>query len=636
MADLFKGYWGVDYRTALGLQRSGAGAAEGFSPTDPAWDFYVGGLPFLLASSPERPYLRETAPIRRDRLDAARDAGEQSLDSNMWLRSWTSWHLGAGQNYAEPLEGDPEIARFRFDRSGGIDVWQEGQFSLLKTVTSKQTGVRKAVGINGVGVVCSTTGGVRVVTESTNVLASSSVVDIITASATRWYGISAAGTVLYGAMSGGAAGTALATITGATALNFIKDRLWVGAGRSLYEVSNVAAASQVAFHTFSDQTRIIDIDTGSGGVFVLVDDGLSRIYQITVNDDGTLNAPREVGVLPRGETGNFLYAYLGRYMVIGTTRGVRVADANSGQDLPIGPLIIEMAGGCLDAAANGNHVWVTAGTEGIDPDGAGTTSHPGLYRMDLSRVVKAGQAYGDTAASRYAYATDLYSTNGGRSYAVSHYGGKPWFVAGTDPTNATLFIEADTYLLGGWLETGDVTFSTAESKAWQSIIMEIAGNGGVGVFADTGSGFSAVTQTVLATPYVGALSIDGIIHPPSGSMNIRTTLASEGAESPIVRSVGIRALPSPKRNRYIRLPLGAYDHEIDRNQSPIGYEGFAYDRVKDLEALEEAGYLVTVNDTRTGESLTCQIERVSFMATTPPDRGKANVGGVVTLTLLAV
>lgn len=636
MADLFKGYWGVDYRTALGLQRSGAGAAEGFKPGDPAWDFYIGGLPFLLAASPERPYIRETAPIRRERLDQARDAGEQSLDSAMWLRSWTSWHLGAGQPYAEPLEGDPEVARFRFSRSGGIDVWNEGEFRLLKAVTSKQATARKCVGINNVGVVTSTTGGVRVITATTNVLASSSVVDKITASATRWYGINAGGQVLYGAMSGGAAGTAIATITGATALNFCKDRLWVGAGRVLYEVSNVAAGSQVPVHTFSDQSTILDIDTGSGGVFVLVDDGLTRIYQITVNDDGSLNAPREVGVLPRGETGNFLYGYLGRYMVLGTSRGVRVADANSGQDLPIGPLIIEMAGGCVDAAANGNHVWLTAGTEGIDPTGAGTVSNPGLYRMDLSRIVKAGQAYGDTAASRYAYATDLYSTSGGRAHSVSHYGGRPWFISGTDPASATLYMEGDTYLLEGFLETGGVTFSTAESKAWQSVNMEISGSGGVGVFADTGSGFSAVTQTVLATPYIGAVQIDGLINPPSGSMGLRITLASTGTATPVVKSVGIRALPSPKRNRYIRLPLGAYDHEIDRNQSPIGYEGFAYDRVKDLEALEEAGYLVTVNDTRTGETLNCQIERVSFMATTPPDRARSNVGGVVTVTLLAV
>ena len=633
----YRGYFGVNYRTLIGLQRSLGATTEVLNPKDPAWDFYVGGLPFLLASSPERPYLRETAPIRRDRMDAARDAGEASLDSNMWLRSWTSWHLGAGQPYAEPLEGDPSVARFRFSRSGGVDVWKDGQFSLLRNVTSKQTGVRKILSVNGLGVVCSTTTGVRVITATTNVVASSSVVDIIAASASRWYGVNAGGQVLYGPMSGGAAGTAVATITGATALNFIKDRLWVGAGRSLYEVSNVAAASQAAFHTFSDQSTVVDIDTGSGGVFVLVNDGLSRIYQITVNDDGTLNAPREVGVLPRGETGNFLYGYLGRYMIIGTSRGVRVADANSGQDLPIGPLVIEMTGGCLDATANGNFVWVTAGTEGIDPDGTGAVSRAGLYRMDLSRVVKAGQAYGDTAASRYAYATDLYVNSGGRALSVTHYGEKPWFVSGADPASATLYIEADTYLLGGWLESGDVTFSTAESKAWQSITLDVAGDGGVGVYGDSGAGFSAIAQTAISTPFIGPLAIDGQVHAPSGLLELRVTISSTtGASTPIVRSIGIRALPTPKRNRYVRLPLGAYDHEIDRNQSPIGYEGFAYDRVKDLEALEEAGYLVTVSDTRTGESLTCQIERVSFMSVTPPDRGKANVGGVVTLTLLAV
>ena len=256
--------------------------------------------------------------------------------------------------------------------------------------------------------------------------------------------------------------------------------------------------------------------------------------------------------------------------------------------------------------------------------------------MDLSRIVKAGQAYGDTAASRYAYAADVYSTNGGRAYSVSHYGDTPWFIAGTDPANATLFTTGSNYLLEGFLETGDVTYSTAESKAWQSVSTEISGNGGVGVFADSGLGFSPVTQTMLVTPYIGSFSVDERVHPPSGSVDLRVTLSGSGAETPVVKSLGIRALPSPKRNRYIRLPLGCLDHEIDRNQSPIGYEGFAYDRVKDLEALEEDGRLVVINDARTGETLNCQIERVSFMATTPPDRARSNVGGVVTVTLLAV
>lgn len=629
-----KGYAGVDYRTIFGLQRASSGYLEGLSQDDPAWDIWVGPLPFLLASSEQRTYVRETAPVRRERFDSARDPGENSLDSGLWIRSWTSWHLGAGQESAEPLETDPEIARFRFWRSGGVDPFRAGDVSLLNACVERRTGVRKLTAHPGYGVVASTaTAGVRLITATTDTQLANSAVNSITVGLGRWYGITDAGTVAYGPLTGGASST-VASIAGATTVQVAKDRLWVGAGASLYEVSDVGAASQSPFHTFTDG-RIIDIDTGAGGLYVMVDQGLTYVYVIVANTDGTLSPPEEVAVLPRGEVGTMMYGYLSRYMAIGTSRGVRLADCSTSESLTVGPLVIEIEGGCVDATADSNFLWVTGGLEQIDINADGSDMRAGLYRLDLSRQVSGVAVYGDNAAGRYSYATDLYAPGpaGDRASSVTTLAGRTYWV----DSAGTLFMQdLDALVDYGWLESGWVNYSTAELKAWQSVFVEADGAGRVSLQADTGNGYSPIVQTSWAAPVSSDASVDQGLHPASTNIRLRVVLTGDGSAGPVLGALSLRAVPVPKRTRYVRIPLLAFDHDMDRNQSPVGYTGFAYDRLRDLEQLEERGDLVQVTDTRSGETLTCQIDRVTFESTTPPDRSRANYGGTISLVLLAV
>lgn len=629
-----KGYYGVDYRTLLGLQRNVGGASSASMPGDPAWDVWVGPLPFLLASSPERAYLRETAPVRRERFDSARDPGENSLDSGLWIRSWTSWHLGAGQDSAEPLETDPEVARFRFDRSAGVDIFDAGSIQLLNACSQRRTGVRRLTAHPGYGVVASTDAdGVRLIDDVSDTQLATDTVTSITVGLGRWYGITDAGTVVWGPLTGGPS-SPIASITGATTVQVAKDRLWVGAGASLYEVTDVGAATQSPFHSFTDGS-IIDIDTGAGGLYVMVDQGLTYVYVIAANNDGTLSPPEEVAVLPRGETGTMMYGYLSRYLALGTSRGVRMADCSTTESLTVGPLVIEIEGGCVDATADSNFLWVTGGTEKVDVTGDGSDMRAGLYRLDLSRQVAGVAVYGDNAAGRYSYTTDLYAPSGvaARASSVTTFEGRIYW----SDSSGTLFMQdLDAYVPSGYLETGWVNFSTAETKAWQSVFAEATGEGFIGVDADSGAGFSAVVQSALRVPISGDANFDTVVHPPSTRMRLRVILIGDGTGTPRLESASMRAMPAPKRSRYVRIPLLAYDHQVDRNNSPVGYEGFTYDRLKDLEELEERGGIVQVLDTRSGETLTCQIDRVTFSSDTPPDRGYVNYGGIVTLTLLSV
>jgi len=632
---LHKGFGGVVYRTLIGLHTTSSALED--DAGGPWWDFYVGPLPFLVDPGVERPYLRESTPPRRERVDQERDPGEASLDSATWLRSATSWHLGAGQQVAEPLESSADIARFRFHASGGVDPWTRGQLSLLPAMDQRATGARRCLGVAGQGVLVShNTAGVKLYPSSGSATAlSTKTVTQLAANSTYWYALSSSG-LEYGLLAtGGEGGQAL---SGATAIHWGLDRLWVAAGKDLHEVTTTAPppAFGAATESFRDGS-IVSIASSGAALYLLVNEAMSRVYEITVNDDATLNSPRLVDTLPRGETGNFLYGYLGRYLVVGTDKGVRVADCGTPNQLAMGPLVVEMAGGCVDATGSESFLWVTSGSDGVLPDPDGSAS-PGLWRLSLGSQVESVAAYGDTAAARYAYAADVWANTSGQVWSVTVFAGSLFMVAGSSSSDSPLWQQSSSLVTSGWVSSGRVSYSTAERKAWLSVGLDVAGDGTVLVEADTGLGFSGVTMSAVGVPYAGTVDVDEDVHGPSSWMEWRLRLTGDGtvAGSPTVEAVVLRSVPSPRRTRRLMLPLLCKDWQSDRHGTTVGYDGFAWDRVRDLEQLELVGNLVTVRDRRTGEQVRCQIERVTFEGRTAPDRGCTNFGGRLQLVLLVV
>jgi hypothetical protein len=96
-----------------------------------AYDVAIGGQPFFYAISDERPYIRQTAPYRKEQFDNNQEPGEQSL-TGWWLRSQSSFHSGTGIKFYDPSAG--EIVAHRFTDSQNVDVWTKGQVTLLKDV----------------------------------------------------------------------------------------------------------------------------------------------------------------------------------------------------------------------------------------------------------------------------------------------------------------------------------------------------------------------------------------------------------------------------------------------------------------------------------------------------------------------
>lgn len=76
--------------------------------------------------------------MQKEQFDTAREAGEQTL-GGAWIRSQTSWHLGAGVDFYEP--GLEEGTRFRFNSSHGVDVWTPGRVTLLPELEAAVTGL---------------------------------------------------------------------------------------------------------------------------------------------------------------------------------------------------------------------------------------------------------------------------------------------------------------------------------------------------------------------------------------------------------------------------------------------------------------------------------------------------------------
>ena len=139
--------YGDDITEGLPYVLSNPAGSTTYTPTGPAYDVAFAALPFFLAASDEQPYRRVTAQYRKQQIDQTREPGEQTL-TGWWVRSQSSFHLGAGIKYFEPIQ--EESLRFQYTESKGIDVWTRGQMTLLNDTASFYSGSAPAqmIGVN--------------------------------------------------------------------------------------------------------------------------------------------------------------------------------------------------------------------------------------------------------------------------------------------------------------------------------------------------------------------------------------------------------------------------------------------------------------------------------------------------------
>lgn len=595
------------------------------------FDVSIGGVPFLMASSDDRPYVRQSAPISKQQLDTSKEPGEQTLDQ-FWLRSQTSWHAGSGIDFYDP--GSDEETAFRFKQAVGLDVWTKGQVSLLKRLDLVSN-------LAGSQTVYATTGKLADGTDVTFTNENGTIKRRTATTATNYTGGTGTSAVALtgskilvgfatGIYVGDATGTALTALwTGAsTAMTpyWVKSRIIATRGADLHELTLTGGPLPAPMFTHPDAgwtwTSVAEspsaiLAAGHGG-------GRGAIYRFALEDAAAGALPQlgqayQVAEFPPGEEVHAIRTYLGRYIAIGTSKGVRVGVVADNGDLQYGPLIIETT--TPVRAFTARDTFIYAGVEdAID-------GQSGVARINVGEPIGNGLSF--------AWAWDAQAHTNGRVDSVAFMGSSNRLVVAV--RNTGLFLQSATaYEPGGYLLTGRVRFATTEPKLFRrvDIAAKIPG-GGIGLTTVDPQGSEGFLLRL-----AGA-SADGsniTLSRPTGpveylSLKMTFDAGPGGLTTPVLESYAIKALPVPKRQRMVQFPLLCADREIDSSGLKFGHDGYAWERVKALEAVEENYATVQCTDYATGETFDGVIEELEFNRATPRGTASGNFGGFLKVTV---
>jgi hypothetical protein len=199
--------------------------------------------------------------------------------------------------------------------------------------------------------------------------------------------------------------------------------------------------------------------------------------------------------------------------------------------------------------------------------------------------------------------------------------------------------EASELVEEGYLQTGFVRYNTLEGKIFKIVYPRIdTTDGGIDIqsIADdneevTIGSFSdgeTVPEINIGYP-IGAQQYLGFkftLKRKTGS----TTLG------PLFTGYQIKALPAIPRQRLIQYPVMCYDHEMDKFNNEVGYEGSAWARMSQLESVENVGDTIKIEDFRTGETYIGLIEEMDFINRTPTDKRFSGFGGLLLVTIRSV
>jgi hypothetical protein len=151
--------------------------------------------------------------------------------------------------------------------------------------------------------------------------------------------------------------------------------------------------------------------------------GYGYIYAFNLVTSGaagttpTLDQGIQVAEFPSGEEVHAIKVYLGQYIAIGTSKGVRIGMLGTGGKMQYGPLTISTTQPVRDLAARDHYVYAA-----IEADIDGGS---GCARIDLGEEINIINSAGYTVANsmRFAWAYDAQSHTTGAVYSVTFLGG---------------------------------------------------------------------------------------------------------------------------------------------------------------------------------------------------------------------
>jgi len=644
--------------------------------TDIAYDIAIGGLPFILATNNERPYGRRTAPFKKEQFDNTNEPGEQSL-TGWWIRSQMSFHGGSGINFFDPATND-ENGQYRFADSRGINVWTKGQATLLKDVVNTHQTTGPIVGTdhqhrnqhlrsiqwngnNGVLLhdefdvhKISTTGAVTHFIDYT--AGTDRKVHAICDDGINVYWVTnktvsgeqrltmfkkpLTGDSTTGSSNPSATGdvTQMFQTSGRkeifyAAMEFIKDRIVLCVNNEVYEFpTNTDAFSDgnLVYTNPNTNYHYTSIAASGPAIYTAGHSGIySTIQKYTLNTNGsmpTLNSAVVAAELPAGEIIEKIYYYLG-YMMIGTNKGIRVATVND-QDgsITYGPLIVETIQPVYDFASRDRFVWATTGIGTLDA---------GLIRIDLGVEIE---------TLRFAYANDLQASQTAIHFttAVAFLGttNRLAFCTAFEVTNGAIYLESATNLVPtGYLTTGNIRYGTLEPKNFKRLLARgdyTFGSMTLNTVDANGDEYDHISYDSSVPPVEVTTSNPATAQEYVAYKFIMYRDGTDSSKGPNFKGYQAKATIATPRQRLISYFVYCFDEETDKNNSRTGYSGRAYDRILALESIEEDGDIVTWQDLNTGDSRQVQIEGISLVNTTPPDKNSTGFGGILEIVVRTV
>jgi hypothetical protein len=421
-----------------------------------------------------------------------------------------------------------------------------------------------------------------------------------------------------------------ATVTAApttTTFEYVEGAATVASAATTGKFLNTTTPAPHYIHPQTDWTWTT-ISEGPQAIYV---GGFSRknssIYKITLDLTNAnslgfpeLSVPSVVIDLPEGEIINTFDTYLGTYAVLCTNKGVRVGVLGNDGDISYGPLLFESE--CTDVVFRDRFAYVSTKQDG----------ESGLVRIDLSQPIVPNSLI-------FAYAWDVCAI--GETTLTNSTA----FLGGTDRVAFSVpgdgvWIESDGVKVPtGYLRTGYIRYNTLEAKIYKLLQARIdTTNGGLSIESID----SRDTEYNIGTFAQGSTVPEINVNYPTtaqeylGFQFTFTRSSTDSSKGPLFTGYQLKSLPAVPRQRLIQYPVFCYDHESDKFGNEIGYEGSAYERMSQLEAVENAGDTIRIQDLRIGESYLGIIEEMDFMNKTPEDKRFSGFGGTLLVTIRTV
>lgn len=515
---------------------------------DTAWaPVSIGDRHFVIEAGKHE---RVDVPIQRDGIDTGRQPSGLSLaNREIWPRQGRSWTLGAGQlNFDEATSNANTVYEQMFHSSFGVNPWTQRQLFLHNdtangfstTTVNDMVATDEGVWIaDGTALRFSTTGTGSWTLKYT----APQTIRSLTTDGHTVYGCSSNLAGSGNVFSGTSASVAQTLASPFTLIEWANSRLFASNGNVLYELISGATATSTIYTHPSSAASYKAIVGAPNGVYAAATIGLrSELFYLTiVTASGAISAPIRCGEIPFGEQALAL-TYYGGMVIIGTTKGIRIAQISGSGFLSHGPLLA-LGGSVISFASEGEYVWFNHPNTGV---GLVQTGYSVLGRLRLARFTEPLVA---------SYASDLAFAGAGGSSQVVRFGGRTIYY---DNGNGIIYEQLATPRSTGFVTTGLISYDayvTKELIGLEILHQALTGNGTIVVDVTTDN---VTTTGVLTSNVRGATRAAVDVSGQSGeTFELKLTINKDTTNnaSPVLTRWTTHVLPKPFRAEKLLLPV---------------------------------------------------------------------------------